>query len=73
MSRLRPIKSYELLKILQKHYGYAARMGNGRHIILQDDKGHTTVIQANYNLGKNVLKKILNQTGLRWEDIEKYL
>lgn len=73
MSRLRPIKSQELLKILQKYYSYTARMGNGRHVILQDDRGHTTVIQANFELGKNVLKKILNQTGLQWEDIEKYL
>lgn len=73
MSRLRPVKSHELLRILQKHYGYTARMGNGRHIILQDDKGHTTVIQTNFELGKNVLKKIMHQSGLQWKDIEKYL
>lgn len=73
MSRLRPIKSHDLLRILQKYYNYTARMGNGRHIILQDDKGHTTVVQANLELGRNVLKKILKQTGLKWEDIEKYL
>ena len=36
-------------------------MGNGRHVILQNNKWHTTVIQANFELGKNVLKKILNQ------------
>ena len=39
-------------------------MGNGRHVILQNNKWHTTVIQANFELGKNVLKKILNQAKL---------
>ena len=73
MSRLRPLKSPVLLKILQKYYGYSARMGSGRHVILQDSNGHTTVIQLNLELGRGIVKKILNQTGLQWEDIEKYL
>jgi predicted RNA binding protein YcfA (HicA-like mRNA interferase family) len=73
MSRLRPIKSQEPLKILQKYYGYSDRRGNGRHIILQDGRGHTTVIQANLGLGKGTVKKILNQIGLTWEGIERYL
>lgn len=73
MGRLRPVKSGALLKILQKYYGYSARMGSGRHIILQDSSGHTTVIQLNLELGKGMVKKILNQTSLKWDDIEKYL
>lgn len=73
MPRLRPLKSHLLIKILQKYYGYNARAGSGRHIVLQDSAGHTTVIQLSMELGKGVLKKILDQTGLKWEDLEKYL
>ncbi len=73
MSRLRPLKSPLLIKVLQKYYGYNARSGSGRHIVLQDSDGHTTVIQLNMELGKGILKKILNQTDLKWKEIEKYL
>jgi predicted RNA binding protein YcfA (HicA-like mRNA interferase family) len=73
MARLRPVKSHLLIKILQNNFGYIARSGSGRHIVLQDSNGHTTVIQLNLELGKGVLKKILNQTGLKWEEIERYL
>ena len=73
MGRLRPVKSDVLLKILQKYYGYSARMGSGRHVILQGSGGHTTVIQLNLELRRGMVKKILNQTDLKWEDIEKHL
>jgi predicted RNA binding protein YcfA (HicA-like mRNA interferase family) len=72
ISRLRPIKSVELLKILQKNYGYSARKGKGDHIILFDDK-HTTVVQTQKELRPRILRAILRETELSWEDIERYL
>ncbi len=70
---MRPIKSSELLKILQKNYGYFARQGRGDHVVLFDNKGHHTVIQAGKELRTNIIRAILRETELNWEDIEKYL
>lgn len=71
--RLRPVKSTELLKILQKYYSYSARQGKGDHIILFDNKGHTTVIQTQKELRPQIVRAILRETELNWEDVEKYL
>ena len=71
--RVRPIKSSELLKILQKYYGYSARQGRGDHIVLFDNNGHHTVIQAGKELRANIIRAILREMELEWEDIEKYL
>jgi len=73
MPRLRPIKSLVLLKVLQKHYGYSARQGKGDHIVLFDDMGHTTIIQSGKELRPNIIRSILRETGLSWEDVEQYL
>ncbi len=74
MGALRPVKPLKLLKVLQQYYGYSARQGHGDHVVLFDQKGHHTVIQtAQKELRQQIMKKILNQTGLQWGDIEKYL
>ncbi|MDE1865274.1 MAG: hypothetical protein KGH94_01380 [Candidatus Micrarchaeota archaeon] len=73
MPRLRPIKSLVLLKILQRYYGYSARQGKGDHIVLFDNLGHMTVIQSGKELRPNIIRSILRETGLSWEEIEKYL
>ena len=71
--KIRPVKSIELLKILQSHYGYSARRGRGDHVVLFDSKGHHTVIQAGKELRSNIVSAILRETELRWEDVERYL
>lgn len=74
MGSLRPIKPLKLLKILQEYYEYSARQGKGDHLVLFDQNGHHTVIQvAQKELRQQILNRILRQTGLKWEDIEKYL
>ncbi len=73
ISKLRPIRSEILLKILQKYYGYAARQGKGDHIVLHDQKGHSTIVQSGKELRHHIVRLILKQTELKWEDIEKYI
>lgn len=68
------MKPLKLLKILQEHYGFSARQGKGDHIVLWDEKEHHTAIQiAQKELRQQIVNRILRQTGLKWEDIEKYL
>jgi predicted RNA binding protein YcfA (HicA-like mRNA interferase family) len=38
-----------------------------------DAKGHMTVIQSGKELRPNIIRAILRETGLDWEDVEKYL
>ncbi len=73
ISKIRPVKSIELLKILQSHYGYSVRQGRGDHVVLFDSKGHHTVVQVRKELRPNIVSAILKETELRWEDIESYL
>ena len=48
--------------------------GKGDHIVLWDEKEHHTAIQiAQKELRQQIVNRILRQTGLKWEDIEKYL
>jgi predicted RNA binding protein YcfA (HicA-like mRNA interferase family) len=60
--------------MLQEQYGYFARQGKGDHIVLSDQKGHFTIIRiAQKELRQQIMNRILKQTGLKWEDIEKHL
>ena len=71
---LRPVKPLRLLKILQEQYGFSARQGKGDHVVLFDQKGHYTVIQVGQKeLRQQIINRILKQTGLKWDDVEKYL
>ena len=41
---------------------------------MYDQEGHYTVIQIGQKeLRRQIINRILKQTGLKWEDIEKYL
>ena len=73
MPKLRPIKSSELIKILTKHYGYEYIGTKGSHAHFRDKSGHKTIIPLYYELYPKIIKLILEDTGLGWEDIERYL
>lgn len=71
---LGPVKPLKLLKVLQEQYGFSARQGKGDHVVLSDQKGHFTVIQVGQKeLRQQIMNRILRQTGLKLEDIEKFL
>ena len=73
MPKLRPIKSSVLIGILTKNYGYVYIGTKGSHAHFKDSSGHKTTIVRYYELYPKIIKLILHDTGLKWEDIEKYL
>ena len=73
ISKIRPIKSSALITILTKYYGYEHIGTRGSHAHFKDGKGHKTTVLLYYELYPKVIKWILADTGLEWEDIERYL
>lgn len=73
MGRIRPVKSQAIIKILTKYYGFSLTRIRGRHGHLEDGKGKHTTILLNEELRTSMIKYILDDTNLEWEDIEKYL
>jgi predicted RNA binding protein YcfA (HicA-like mRNA interferase family) len=62
-----------LIKILMKHYGYVYIGTRGSHAHLEDSLGHKTTILLYPELYPKVIKWVLSDTGLSWEDIERYI
>ncbi|MDE1833448.1 MAG: type II toxin-antitoxin system HicA family toxin [Candidatus Micrarchaeota archaeon] len=64
----------KIIQILIKHYGYTVRSRRGSHVWMADSKGHrTTVLASNDMVNQHNYKSILKQTGLKEEDIERYI
>lgn len=76
MPKLVTIKSKKLLKLL-KGIGFVERDAEGSHVFLKHEDGRTTVIPLhNRDLGKGLLRKILNDVQLsvkEYDDLRKGL
>ena len=62
-----------LINILVKRYGYEYIGTRGSHAHLKDNLGHKTTVLLYPELYPKVIKWVLRDTGLEWEDIERYL
>ena len=67
-------KYLDIAKVLIKYYGYALKSRKGSHAWMIDASGRrVTILATNERVNMHNYKSILKQTGLREEDIEKYL
>jgi predicted RNA binding protein YcfA (HicA-like mRNA interferase family) len=68
------ISGKDLIKVLQK-YGFSAVRQVGSHVRMMHADGRYTVVpvHGNEELGRGITSKILKQTNLSREDIDKYL
>ena len=71
MPKLVPIKGKHLLRLL-KDLGFLERDAEGSHVFLKHPDGRTTVIPIhNRELGRGLLRKILNDIQLSVEEYDK--
>lgn len=71
MPKLVPIKSKRLVKILQR-LGFVERDAEGSHVFFRHPDGRTTVIPVHSgDIGKGLLRKILNDIQLTVEEYDK--
>lgn len=72
MVRLIPISGKEFCKILER-LGFVKIFGKGSHVRFKHPDGRRTVVpvHGNEDLGKGLLRHILNQIKLSKEDYEK--
>lgn len=72
MTKLIPISGRRFCKILEK-LGFEKIYGKGSHIRFKHPDGRRTVVpvHGNEDLGKGLLRTILNQIDLSKEDYEK--
>ncbi len=73
MGKLRPIKSSDLTRILTKYYSYVYIGTKGSHAHFKGPQGNKTTIPLYLELYPKIIGLILKDTGLKWEDLEKYL
>lgn len=70
MPKLVPIKPKKLIKILL-HLGFVQRDAEGSHVFFRHPNGRTTVIPVhNKDIGKGLLRKILNDIDLSIADFD---
>lgn len=71
MPKLVPMKGRDLLHLL-KGLGFVERDAEGSHVFLKHSDGRTTVIPLhNRELGRGLLRKILNDVQLSVEEYDK--
>lgn len=71
MPKLVPIKPKKLIKIILT-LGFERRDAEGSHVFFEHPDGRTTVIPIhNRELGKGLLRKILNDINLSVEEYDK--
>lgn len=68
-----PNRDYEdIVKILDKHFGFVAVRQKGSHIILEHPDGRHTVIPSHNPIKLGVIKTILSQIQVEEEEFLKY-
>lgn len=69
MSRLRPLKSRAIIKIL-KRYGFEPVQQRGSHIYFRHPDGRSTVIPVHKgeDISKGLIKKILQDIEVSWQE-----
>jgi predicted RNA binding protein YcfA (HicA-like mRNA interferase family) len=74
MPKLTPIKPKKLIKIILS-LGFVMRDAEGAHVFFSHSNGKSTVVSRhNKEIGRGLLRKILNDVGLsveRYEDLRK--
>lgn len=70
MPKLIPIKSKKLIKILIK-LGFVERDAEGSHLFFRHIDGRTTVIPANKEISRGLLRKILNDIKVNIDEYDK--
>ena len=72
MTKLITVSGKELCKILEK-LGFEKIHGKGSHVRLKHPDGRVTVVpvHGNEDLGKGLLREILNQINVSKEEFEK--
>ncbi|MBI5873897.1 MAG: type II toxin-antitoxin system HicA family toxin [Candidatus Omnitrophica bacterium] len=73
MSRLIPLKASEVLRILSR-LGFERIRQKGSHIFLRHPDGRSTVVPMHKgeDIGRGLIRKILSDIEIIWEDFEKY-
>jgi len=70
MPKLIPIKPKQLIKILSK-LGFEERDAEGSHVFSRHPDGRTTVVPIHHKeIGKGLLRKILNDIQLSTEEYD---
>ena len=69
MSRIRPLKPSEVIRIL-KNLGFEQIRQKGSHIYFRHPDGHSTVVpfHKGEDLGRGLLGAILKEIELSWEE-----
>ncbi len=69
MSRLRPLKSTAIIKIL-KRLGFESIRQRGSHIYFRHPDGRSTVVPVHKgeDISKGLIKKILQDIEMPWEE-----
>jgi predicted RNA binding protein YcfA (HicA-like mRNA interferase family) len=72
VSRLIPLKPIEVIRILER-LGFSRIRQRGSHIYMRHPDGRATVVpfHKGEDIGKGLLKKILQDTELAWEEFDK--
>ena len=73
MSRLLPLKSSEIIRILLK-LGFEHIRQKGSHVFFRHPDGRTTVVPVHKgeDVGRGLIRKILQDIELSWEEFEKH-
>ncbi|MCD6418049.1 type II toxin-antitoxin system HicA family toxin [bacterium] len=74
MSRLHPVSPTKLLRALEK-LGFKKIRSSGSHIVMKNKDGRwlTIPVHKGRDVSKGILKKILKDIGMHWEELEKLL
>ena len=71
MPKLIPINPKKFIKIIKK-LGFQKRDAEGSHVFFYHPDGRTTVVPVhNKDIGKGLLKKILNDINLKVDEYDK--
>jgi len=72
MTKLPVLSGKELCKALSK-MGFSPVRQKGSHVFMQHPDGRSTVVPMNPQIGRGLLKRILNETDIDTEEFVKYL
>lgn len=74
MSKIRPLKSGELIRALEK-LGFQHIRQSGSHAVYRhaDGRWATVPIHKGKDLSKGLIHKILRDAQLTWQEFEQYL
>ena len=72
MPKLSPIRARDLIKVLEKKGFFAVRQ-EGSHLRLSsnDNKKVTVPVHSGEKVGRGLLRKILKDANISWEEFEK--